>query len=271
MKNNIIKPSILAGFMELLPKNQKKFDDIVSKIKAVYEENGCEAIDTPIIEKSEVLLAKSGGETEKQVYSFEKGKNKMALRFDLTVPFARYTAQHFDELAFPFRRYQIGKVYRGERNQRGRYREFYQCDVDVIGKNSLSINNDAWVINLADRAFKAIGLTSYKFQISNRKILKGILSELEIERENDVMTLIDKYDKIGEKCFNEELTKVIGSEQAEIINNIISIEGSSDETIERLSKFKFSNETFIEGIKELEKVTNMLLCLGVSCDKFAIN
>lgn len=271
MKNNIIKPSILAGFMELLPKNQKKFDDIVSKIKAVYEENGCEAIDTPIIEKSEVLLAKSGGETEKQVYSFEKGKNKMALRFDLTVPFARYTAQHFDELAFPFRRYQIGKVYRGERNQRGRYREFYQCDVDVIGKNSLSINNDAWVINLADRAFKAIGLTSYKFQISNRKILKGILSELEIERENDVMTLIDKYDKIGEKCFNDELTKVIGSEQAEIINNIISIEGSSDETIKRLSEFKFSNETFIEGIKELEKVTNILSCLGVSSDKFAIN
>ena len=271
MKNNIIKPSILAGFMELLPKNQKKFDDIVSKIKAVYEENGCEAIDTPIIEKSEVLLAKSGGETEKQVYSFEKGKNKMALRFDLTVPFARYTAQHFDELAFPFRRYQIGKVYRGERNQRGRYRELYQYDVDVIGKNSLSINNDAWVINLADRAFKAIGLTSYKFQISNRKILKGILSELEIERENDVMTLIDKYDKIGEKCFNDELTKVIGSEQAEIINNIISIEGSSDETIKRLSEFKFSNETFIEGIKELEKVTNILSCLGVSSDKFTIN
>lgn len=271
MKNNIIKPSILAGFMELLPREQKKFDDIVNKIKAVYEKNGCEAIDTPVIEKSEVLLAKSGGETEKQVYSFEKGKNKMALRFDLTVPFARYTAQHFDELAFPFRRYQIGKVYRGERNQRGRYREFYQCDVDVIGKNSLSINNDAWVINLADRAFKSIGLTSYKFQISNRKILKGILSELEIERENDVMTLIDKYDKIGEKCFNDELTKVIGSEQAEIINNIISIEGSSDETIKRLSEFKFSNETFIEGIKELEKVTNMLSCLGVSRDKYAIN
>lgn len=271
MKNNIIKPSILAGFMELLPKEQKKFDDIVKKITAVYEENGCEAIDTPIIEKSEVLLAKSGGETEKQVYSFEKGKNKMALRFDLTVPFARYTAQHFDDLAFPFRRYQLGKVYRGERNQRGRYREFYQCDVDVIGKNSLSINNDAWVISLADKAFKAIGLSDYKFEISNRKILKGILSEFEIKRENDVMTLIDKYDKIGGECFNEELVKIIDPEQAKVLNDIISIQGSSAETIKKLSSFKFSSETFIEGIKELEKVTDMLSCLGVSSDKFEIN
>ena len=147
MKKKIIKPSILPGFMELLPRNQQIFNDIVSKITKVYEDNGCLAIDTPIIEKSEVLLAKSGGETEKQVYSFQKGKNNLALRFDLTVPFARYVAQYYDDLVFPFKRYQIGKVYRGERNQRGRYREFYQCDIDVIGKGKLSINNDAWVIS----------------------------------------------------------------------------------------------------------------------------
>ena len=161
--------------MELLPKEQRIFNDIVNKITKVYEDNGCLPIDTPIIEKSEVLLAKSGGETEKQVYSFQKGKNNLSLRFDLTVPFARYTAQYFNDLTFPFKRYQIGKVYRGERNQKGRYREFYQCDVDVIGKGKLSIDNDAWVISLASKAFKSIGLTNYKFQISNRKILTGCI------------------------------------------------------------------------------------------------
>lgn len=177
MNMDIIKPSILAGFMELLPKEQEIFNDIVDKITAVYKNNGCMAIDTPIIEKAEVLLAKNGGETEKQVYSFQKGKNNLALRFDLTVPFARYVAQYYNELTFPFRRYQLGKVYRGERNQKGRYREFYQCDVDVIGKDKLSINNDAWVISLADKAFKEIGLLDYQFQVSNRKVLKGILIE----------------------------------------------------------------------------------------------
>ena len=161
MKKNIIKPSILPGFMELLPKEQEIFNDIVNKITGVYEKNGCIPIDTPIIEKSEVLLAKTGGETEKQVYSFQKGKNNLSLRFDLTVPFARYVAQHYNDLVFPFKRYQLGKVYRGERNQKGRYREFYQCDVDVIGKDILSINNDAWVISLASKAFKEIKLLNY--------------------------------------------------------------------------------------------------------------
>ena len=175
MKKEIIKPSILPGFMELLPKEQEIFNDLVNKITKVYEQNGCQAMDTPIIEKAEVLLAKTGGETEKQVYRFEKGKNDLALRFDLTVPFARYAAQYYNDLTFPFKRYQIGKVYRGERNQKGRYREFYQCDVDVIGKDNLSIHNDAWVISLVDQAFKEIGLKAYKFQLSNRKIFKGLL------------------------------------------------------------------------------------------------
>lgn len=271
MKRNIIKPSILPGFMELLPKEQQIFNDIVSKITRVYEDNGCLAIDTPIIEKSEVLLAKSGGETEKQVYSFQKGKNNLALRFDLTVPFARYVAQYYNDLVFPFKRYQIGKVYRGERNQKGRYREFYQCDIDVIGKGKLSIDNDAWVISLASKAFKAIGLTNYKFQISNRKILKGILSELKIENVNEVMILIDKYDKIGKEVFTSELENLIGSKKSEYLNNILDISGSNEKVLENLFNLNIKNEYFIEGLRELKKVNLMLGILGVNDDEFKIN
>lgn len=271
MKNEIIKPSILPGFMELLPREQQVFNDIVSKITKVYEQNGCLAIDTPIIEKAEVLLAKSGGETEKQVYSFEKGKNKLALRFDLTVPFARYVAQYYNDIKFPFKRYQIGKVYRGERNQKGRYREFYQCDIDVIGKDKLSIDNDAWVISLASKAFKAIGLSNYKFQISNRKILKGLLSELEIDEVNEVMGLIDKYDKIGKESFSKELEDLIGLEKAQYINRVLDIKGNSKEIGEKLLKLNIGNEYFIEGVEELNKVCAMLSILGVEDEEFEIN
>ncbi|EQB85810.1 histidyl-tRNA synthetase [Clostridium punense] len=271
MKNEIIKPSILPGFMELLPREQQVFNDIVSKITKVYERNGCLAIDTPIIEKAEVLLAKGGGETEKQVYSFEKGKNKLALRFDLTVPFARYVAQYYNDINFPFKRYQIGKVYRGERNQKGRYREFYQCDIDVIGKDKLSIDNDAWVISLASKAFKSIGLSNYKFQISNRKILKGLLNEIKIDEVNEVMCLIDKYDKIGKESFSKELVDLIGFEKAQYINKVLDIKGSSKEIGEKLLKLNIGNEYFIEGVEELNKVCSMLSILGVEDEEFEIN
>ena len=271
MKKNIIKPSILPGFMELLPMEQEIFNDIVSKISKVYEMNGCLAIDTPIIEKADVLLAKSGGETEKQVYSFQKGKNNLALRFDLTVPFARYVAQYYNDLVFPFKRYQIGKVYRGERNQKGRYREFYQCDIDVIGKEKLSINNDAWVINLADKAFKEIGLSNYRFQISNRKVLKGILTELEIDNQADVMILIDKIDKIGEEVFISELKNLIGIDKSEYLNKILKLDGSNDEKLEELSKLDIKNEYYNEGVEELKKVKSLLEILGVDKENFEIN
>ncbi|MBW6409347.1 histidine--tRNA ligase [Clostridium weizhouense] len=271
MKKNIIKPSILPGFMELLPNEQQIFNDIVSRITKVYEENGCLAIDTPIIEKAEVLLAKTGGETEKQVYSFQKGKNNLALRFDLTVPFARYVAQYYNELVFPFKRYQIGKVYRGERNQKGRYREFYQCDIDVIGKGKLSIDNDAWVISLASKAFKSIGLNNYRFQISNRKILKGILNELEIDKTNEVMILIDKYNKIGKEVFSKELKSLIGAEKSEYINKVLDINGTNKEIIGELLKLKIDNKDFIEGIEELNKVCYILSILGVGDEEFEIN
>ena len=188
--SNKIKPSILPGFMELLPKEQLIFNDIVNKVTNVYSQNGFLPMDTPIIEKASVLLAKSAGETEKQVYSFKKGDKDLALRFDLT---------------FPFKRYQIGKVYRGERNQRGRYREFYQCDVDVVGNGKLDIKNDALVVSTVYKALKSIGLKKFKIQMSNRKILKGILQELNIENDIEVMILIDKYDKIGKEKFTEDL------------------------------------------------------------------
>lgn len=271
MKKNIIKASILPGFMELLPKEQEIFNDIVNKITGVYEKNGCLPIDTPIIEKSEVLLAKTGGETEKQVYSFQKGKNNLSLRFDLTVPFARYVAQHYNDLVFPFKRYQLGKVYRGERNQKGRYREFYQCDVDVIGKDILSINNDAWVISLASKAFKEIKLLNYKFQISNRKILKGVLKEFDINNTLDVMTLIDKYDKIGMENFNKELINIIGKEKAASLNEILNIDGSNIEILNKLEKLNIKNAEFTLGLQELKKVSEMLEVLGVKEEEFNIN
>ena len=271
MKKNIIKPSILPGFMELLPREQKIFNDIQRKITKVYEENGCLSIDTPIIEKAEVLLAKSGGETEKQVYSFEKGKNNLALRFDLTVPFARYVAQYFNDIVFPFKRYQVGKVYRGERNQKGRYREFYQFDVDVIGKEKLSISNDAFVISLASKAFKEIGIENYRFQISNRKILKGLLEELEVENSKEVMTLIDKYDKIGKTDFSIEMDKIVDFEKSKAIKSLVEIKGESSEVLNELVSLNVNNDKFKEGIEELKKVRDLLLMLGVKEEEFSLD
>lgn len=271
MKNNKIQPSILPGFMELLPKEQKIFNDIVRKITRIYEKNGFQPMDTPIIEKAEVLLAKTAGETEKQVYSFKRGSNDLTLRFDLTVPFARFAAQYFNEITFPFKRYQIGKVYRGERNQRGRYREFYQCDLDIIGNNKLSINNDALVISMVSKGFKAIGLKDYKFQISNRKILSSILEEIEIVNINEVMILIDKYDKIGEEEFNRELEKLVGSEKVMFINKVINVKGSNDEIMIKLEQFNLKSEKIKAGIEELEQVRSILSILGVEEKEYEIN
>jgi histidyl-tRNA synthetase len=271
MNNNKVKPSILPGFMELLPKEQQKFNDIVSKITKVYEENGCLPMDTPIIEKSEVLLAKSAGETEKQVYRFNKGSNDLSLRFDLTVPLARYVAQYFNDLNFPFKRYQVGKVYRGERNQRGRYREFYQCDLDIIGNEKLSISNDALVISMVSKGFKAIGLKDYKFQISNRKILSSILAEIGVTEVTEVMILIDKYDKIGKEEFEKSLKDLVGEEKSSFINNVMNIAGSNNEILEKLKNLSIENEKFKTGVDELENVAKMLSILGVNEDEYLIN
>lgn len=271
MKNNKIQPSILPGFMELLPKEQKIFNDIVRKITNIYEENGFQPMDTTIIEKAEVLLAKTAGETEKQVYSFKRGSTDLALRFDLTVPFSRFAAQYFNELTFPFKRYQIGKVYRGERNQRGRYREFYQCDLDIIGNNKLCISNDALVISMVSKGFKAIGLIDYKFQISNRKILSSILEEMKIVPINEVMILIDKYDKIGKEEFNKILETLIGNEKTNSVNKIMNIKGSNDEIIAQLKQLELESEKFKTGIEEIEQVRSLLRALGVEEKEYVIN
>lgn len=271
MKENKIKPSILPGFMELLPQEQIIFEDMVKKIRKVYEDSGCLPMDTPIIEKSEVLLAKSAGETEKQVYRFNKGKNDLSLRFDLTVPLSRYVAQYYNELSFPFKRYQIGKVYRGERNQKGRYREFYQCDLDIIGNGRLNIDNDGFVISVIDRAFRAIGLTNYIFQISNRKILTALLKYLNIENDLEVLTLIDKYEKITLDEFNDTLISYVGAEKAEVIIKIMNIEGSNDEILKKLKLMNINDENYLMGVEELERVVNILDILGVAEERYSIN
>ena len=271
MKNNIITPSILPGFMELLPKKQIIFNDMVNKITEVYKQNGFLPIDTPIIEKAEVLLAKSAGETEKQVYQFTKGSKELALRFDLTVPFARYVAQYHNDLVFPFKRYQIGKVYRGERNQRGRYREFYQCDVDIVGNEKLDIKNDALVVSTVYKALKSIGIDEFKIQISNRKILKGVIQDNNIENEVEVMILIDKYDKIGKDEFEKELNELIGEEKSKIIVDIMAISGDNSDIISKLQKLGIKNELFELGVSELSQVIRYLEVFGVSKENFKID
>lgn len=260
---NKVKPSILPGFMELLPEDQRIFNDIVKKIIKVYEENGLIPMDTPIVEKEEVLLAKSAGETGKQIYSFTKGDRRLALRFDLTVPLARYAAQYFNNLTFPFKRYQIGKSYRGERNQKGRYREFYQCDADIIGNGKLDIKNDAFIISLASQAFKSIGLENYKFQISNRKILSGIFAEIEIDNSTDVMKLIDKYDKVDKHDFLKALKELVGEERALFIKEIIETNGNGKEVIYKIKQLKINSPIFMEGLKELEEVIKYMNIFGV--------
>ncbi|MGL6185062.1 MAG: histidine--tRNA ligase [Clostridium chrysemydis] len=271
MNKKIIKPSILSGFMELLPREQEIFSDILEKIKEVYKENGFLEIDTPILEKQEILLSKEGGETEKEVYRFKKGKKDIVLRFDLTVPFARYVAQHFDYLNFPFKRYQVGKVYRGERNQRGRYREFYQFDIDIIGNEKLNINNDALVISLAFKAFKRIGLNEFEFLLNNKKILVGILEELKIENSKEVLILLDKVEKIEKDVFERELLNLVSLKNYNIINSIINIKGENLEKIDYLESLNLKNETLRTGIKEIKEVLKTLNYLGVDEEKVVLD
>ena len=269
--SNKIKPTILPGFMELLPREQVIFNDIVSKITKVYESNGCMPMDTPIIKKEEVLLAKSAGETEKQVYRVSKGERQQVLRFDLTVPVSRYVAQYMNDLTFPFKRYQVGKVYRGERNQRGRYREFYQCDVDIIGNGKLSIKNDALVISMVSQAFKNIGLGDYKFQVSNRKILAGLLQELEVKDKQGVMSLIDKYDKMGKEACLSELKNLVGEKCSKVLQEFMELKGTNEEILAILKNKNICNETYKNGIKELQEVMECLNIFGVKEDEYKIN
>lgn len=272
MSKDIVKPSILPGFMELIPEEQILFNKMLDIIRKNYEKFGFLPIDTPVIEKSEVLLAKGGGETEKQIYRFEKGSTDMSLRFDLTVPLARYVAQHYSDINFPFRRYHIGKVYRGERNQKGRFREFYQCDIDIIGNNSLDIKNDAEIPSIIYSTFKELGFDSFTIKINNRKILKGFFNSLNIEDTTLVLRAIDKLDKIGVDGVEKELEKLeLNSTTINSIKEFIQIDGSNVEIIAKLKELNIDNEIFKEGIEELSTVVDYIKLFGVSEDNYKID
>ncbi len=272
MSKEIVRPSILPGFMELLPQDQILFNKILEKIQKVYERYGFIPIDTPVIEKSEVLLAKGGGETEKQVYRFNKGSSDLSLRFDLTVPLARYVAEHMSDLTFPFRRYQIGKVYRGERNQKGRFREFYQCDIDIIGNGKLNIINDAEIPSIICSIFNEIGLKEFKIHINNRKIMNGVFEHFEVLNKVEALRIVDKIDKIGIEAVEVELEKIdISADNIKGIIEFINIKGTNDEILNSLKELEISNDSYTEGVEELSKVIHYMRCFGVSDKNFIID
>lgn len=268
-----VEPRTLPGFMELLPTEQIKFNSMMDKIRKSYERFGFLPLDTPIIEMADVLLAKAGGETEKQIYRFNKGENDLALRFDLTVPLAKYVCEYNNDISFPFKRYQIGKVYRGERPQKGRYREFYQCDIDIIGDGTLSIVNDAEIPSVIYTTIKEFGFDNFTIRMNNRKILNGLFAELELEKDSvEIMRIIDKLEKIGTdnvvKCLqdlNIEKTKI------DKILDFIQIEGTTDEKLEKLSELNFTNELFLEGLNELKEVVKYVRLFGVPDANFKVD
>jgi len=272
MKIDIVKPSILPGFMELLPGDQIQFNKLADAIRKTYESFGFMAIDTPVIEKSEILLAKGGGETEKQIYRFTKGNSDLSLRFDLTVPLARYVAQNYSFLTFPFRRYQIGKVYRGERNQKGRFREFYQCDIDIVGNNSLNILNDAEIPSIIYSVFNNLGFQDFTIKINNRKLLNGFFEELEIQDSAEVLRVIDKIDKIGASNVMQELLNYgLSIEIAEKVLEFINISGSNQDILLFLNNLNINNANFKDGIEEISIVTKYVKLFGVPDDNFKID
>lgn len=268
-----IKPRTLSGFMELLPARQVQFDRMVEILRKSYSLYGFTPLDTPAIEAAEVLLAKGGGETEKQIYRFTKGDSDLALRFDLTVPLAKYVALHQNELTFPFRRFQISKVYRGERAQKGRYREFYQADIDVIGDGSLNITNEAEIPSIIYKAFTALGLKRFQIRVNNRKILNGFYSMLGLtEQSGDVMRTVDKLDKIGPDKVRELLIEGgVAAEKAEEILKFIAITGSNQEVLTALEGYRGRSEVFDAGLDELNTVVKYLASFGVSETHFAVD
>ncbi|NLY09795.1 MAG: histidine--tRNA ligase [Tissierellia bacterium] len=269
---NIVTPSILPGFNEYLPEDQILFNNMMDTIRHNYESFGFLPIDTPVLEKAQVLLAKGGGDTEKQVYRFSKGDTDMAMRFDLTVPLARYVAQHFSELSFPFRRYHIAKVYRGERNQKGRYREFYQCDIDIIGNGSLAIENDGEIPAIICRTFRDLGFDDFTLRINNRKLLTGFYRYLGIEDSLSVLRIVDKLDKIGiEKTIAELEELGLSEDSANRIMQFIAIEGNTQEVLKALKALEINDELFSQGVLELEQVVQVIELFGVTEKDYKID
>lgn len=268
----MIQPSTLPGMMELLPEDQLVFDTIKRKIEDVFIKNAFFSIDTPAIEKLDVLLSKGGGETSKQVFRIDNSKKNQGLRFDLTVPLAKYVSMYMQDLAFPFRRYQIAKVYRGERNQKGRYKEFYQCDIDIIGNEKLSLYNDAEIVKCMYEALKSIDVPEFEFQFNNRKILNGYFSYLGIDDFESCLRIIDKLDKIGIDNVKEELSKInLDASKIDSILKFLEIDGTNQEIIEKLESLNIDNELFTCGLNELKFVYQDILSLGVNQENIKIN
>lgn len=269
-----IQPRTLSGFMELLPRQQVLMEKIMQTLRETYSLYGFTPLDTPIIEASEILLAKGGGETEKQIYRFSKGDSDLSLRFDLTVPLAKYVALHYNELSFPFRRYQIGKVYRGERPQRGRFRELYQADIDVIGDGKLDITNEAEIPAIIYQTFSKLGLKRFQIRVNNRKILNGFYQILHWDhRAGDIMRTVDKLEKIGMEKVGLTLIDEVGMDQDSVddVLRFISIKGSNQEVLSALEEYRGQNETFDLGLEELNTVVRYLGAFGVPEENFRVD
>ena len=269
-----IKPRTLSGFMELQPDKQVQMDKMRAVLAETYARYGFTPLDTPAIEAAEVLLAKGGGETEKQIYRFTKGESDLALRFDLTVPLAKYVAANYGQLTFPFRRYQIGKVWRGERAQRGRFREFYQADIDIIGDGALDILNEAEIPAIIYDTFTRLGLHRFRIRVNNRKVLNGFFTILGLsEQAGDVLRTIDKLDKIGADKVRELLTDTCGvtAEQADEILRFIACPGTSADKLAFLEQYRGRNETFDTGLDELRTVVGYLPAFGVPEENFELD
>ena len=268
-----VEPRTLPGFMELLPNEQILFNKMKETIQKTYEQYGFLPLDTPIIEDAKVLLAKAGGETEKQVYRFSKGDNDLALRFDLTVPLAKYVSQYYNKLSFPFKRYQIGKVYRGEKPQRGRYREFYQCDVDIIGDGELSILNDAEIPSIIYNTFKNLGFDEFTICINNRKILNGLFSSINLsDSSEEILRIIDKIEKIGSNEVKEQLLELVkDAEKVDTIMKFIQIEGDTESKLAQLDKLGITDKTFLLGLKELKEVVKYIKLFNVPDNYYTVD
>ncbi len=268
-----VEPRTLPGFMELLPKEQIQFNKMYDTIRKTYERFGFIPLDTPILESAEVLLAKAGGESDKQIYRFTKGDTDLAMRFDLTVPLAKYVAKNYNNLAFPFRRYQIGKVFRGEKAQKGRYREFYQCDIDIIGDGKLSLINDAEIPSIIYNTFKALGFDAFQIKFNNRKMLNGLFESLSVrEQASEVLRIIDKIDKVGKENAAKELESLgIQTNHINKLFEFLGIKGDNLQIINQLMSLHIDNDTFALGLQDISQVNELIKMFGVPDNNYTID